>query len=89
MFLLIRNVLPDNKTGFAKPVDLVKKAINEIISGDEGKELSDIAVEVIPGSQTQDPHSSSAYLELAQEIKTLDTVGDVLQVSTVSAVITS
>jgi hypothetical protein len=74
MFLLIRNVLPDNKTGFAKPVEFVKKAISEIISGDEGKELSDIAVEVIPGGRTQDPHSSSAYLELAQEIKTLDTV---------------
>jgi hypothetical protein len=74
MFLLIRNVLPDNKTGFAKPVKLVKKAISEIISGDEGKELSDIAVKVIPGGRTQNPHSSSAYLELAQEIKTLDTV---------------
>jgi hypothetical protein len=49
MFLLICNVLPDNKTGFTKPVELVKKAISEIISGDEGKELSDIAVEVIPG----------------------------------------
>jgi len=74
MFLLIHNVLPDNKTDFMKPVELVKKAIGEIISGDEGKELSDIVVEVIPSGRTQDPHSSSAYLKLAQEIKSLDSV---------------
>jgi hypothetical protein len=74
MFLLIRNVLLDNNTGFGKPVELVKQAISEITSGDEGKELTDIALEVIPGGRTQDPHSSSAYLELALEIKTLETI---------------
>jgi hypothetical protein len=71
MFLLIRNVLPDNKTSFGKPVELVKQAISEIISGDEGKELTDIALEVIPGGRMQDLHSSLAYLKLAQEIKCL------------------
>jgi len=74
MFLLIHNVLPDNKPSFANPGALVKKAINNIISSDEGKELADITVKIIPGSWPQDPHSSSAYLELAQEIKILDTL---------------
>ena len=73
MFLLIRNVLPD-KTGFAKPVELVQIAISEIIRSDEGKELAHITVTIIAGGRPQDPHSSSAYLELAQEIKSLDTV---------------
>ena len=49
MFLLICNVLPDSKTSFGKPVELVKKAINEIINADEGKELTDIAPEVFSG----------------------------------------
>jgi hypothetical protein len=74
MFLLIRNVLPDSKTSFAKPVELVKKAIRKIISCDEGKGLAKIAVEVISGGCIQDPHSTSAYLKLAQEIKALDSV---------------
>lgn len=74
MFLLIHNVLPNNKTGFAKPVELVKDTIHQIISSVEGKELSDITVSVILGGRPLDPHSSSAYLELAQEIKMLDLV---------------
>jgi len=49
MFLLIRNVLPDNRTGFANLVTLVKKAVDDIINSDEGKELAEIAVEIIPG----------------------------------------
>jgi hypothetical protein len=74
MFLLIHNILPDNKTGFANPIELVKRAINKIMSCDKGKELADIAVEIIHGGQPQDPHCSSAYIELAQQIKTLDTI---------------
>jgi hypothetical protein len=74
MFLLIQNVLLDSKTGFTKLVELVKKVISEIISCDEGKELAKITVEVISGGCPQDPHSSSAYLKLAHEIKTLDNV---------------
>jgi hypothetical protein len=73
MFLLIRNVLP-NKSGFAKPIELVETAINEIIQSDKGEKLAHITVVVIAGGRPQDPHSSSAYLELAQEIKSLDSV---------------
>jgi Reverse transcriptase (RNA-dependent DNA polymerase) len=72
MFLLIRNVLPPTNTGFAKPVDLVKKAISEITSTAEGKELADVSLSVIPGGRPQDAHCSSAYVELAQEIRLLD-----------------
>ena len=73
MFLLIRNVLPssDKRAGFGKPVDLVKKAIDEAIESSQGNELSDISVTVIPGGRPQDQHCSSAYLELAQEVKSL------------------
>lgn len=74
MFLLLRNVLPGDAPGFGNPVDLVKKAIAEILNDDEGKELAEITVDVIPGGHPQDPNRSSAYLELAQEIKALDTV---------------
>ena len=72
MFLLIRNVLPQNKTGFAKPAELVNNAIAEILKTDDGKELSDIPIVVVPDGRPQDTHSSSAYLELAQEIRTID-----------------
>ena len=36
MFLLIRNVLPPNKSGFAKPVDLVREALAEVLHSDDG-----------------------------------------------------
>lgn len=62
MFLLIRNILPLNKNGFGKPVELVKEAIAEIIGSDGGKELNDITVVVVPVGRPQDPHSSSAYM---------------------------
>ena len=74
MFLLIRNVLPDNKTGFAKPVQLVNDAIAEILNSAEEKELTDVAVTVIAGGRAQDLHSVCAYLELAQEIRSLDPI---------------
>jgi hypothetical protein len=74
MFLLIRNVLPDNKTGFGDPIVLVKKALTDIISTDDGKELADIDLVVIAGGRPQDRHSASAYLELAQQVKMLDSV---------------
>ena len=74
MFLLLRNVLPGDAPGFGKPVDLVKEAIAEISNTNEGKELAEITVDVIPGGHPQDFNSASAYLELAQEIKALDTV---------------
>ena len=74
MFLLICNIFPPGSCGFGKPVELVEKAISEVTSSDDGMELSDILVTVIAGGHPQDPHSSSAYLELAQEIKSLDTV---------------
>ena len=57
MFLLIRNILPDSKMGFANPVLLTNKAISEIVSGDKWKELKNIAVVVISGGQMQDAHS--------------------------------
>ena len=59
MFFLVRNVLPDNKPGSGKPVELVRKAI------DEGKELSEITVDVMPRGRSQDPHCASAYMELS------------------------
>ena len=37
----------------------------------DGIALADITVNVLPGGHPQDPYSSSAYLELAQEIKML------------------
>lgn len=74
MLLLIRNVLPNNKTGFAKPVELVNEAVREIVTSDAGKDLLDISVLVVPGGRSQDPHSSSAYLELTQDVKSLDSV---------------
>ena len=74
MFLLVRNILPDNKTGFGDPVILVKKALTDIISTDDGKELADIDLVVIAGGRPQDRHSASAYLELAQKVKMLDPV---------------
>ena len=76
MFLLVRNVLPstDKRAGFGRPVELVQKAIDEAIESSEGNELSDISVVVIPGGRPQDQHCASAYLELAQEVKSLDSV---------------
>ena len=72
MFLLICNVLPNNKTGFAKPVELVNDAIAEILIANAGTDLADVAVTIVPGGHAQDLHSLCVYLELAQEIKTLD-----------------
>ena len=74
MFLLICNILPVTKTGFAKPIELVKKVISEIVASNEGCELACIPVVVILGGRPQDAHSSSAYLELAQEVRTLNTL---------------
>ena len=74
MFLLVRNVLPDDKPGFGKPVELVMKAIAEITASDDGKELSEISINVFAGGRPQDQHCASAYIELSQEIKNLDTV---------------
>ena len=74
MFLLIRNVLPDSKTAFGKPVEMVKKAIAEIIKSPDGKDLADITVLILPGGRVQDRYSSSAYLELAKEIRQLDSI---------------
>jgi hypothetical protein len=42
MFLLVRNVLPADKPGFGKPVEMVKKAMADICCSDEGAELLDI-----------------------------------------------
>ena len=63
--------LPDDKPGFGRPVELVIKAIAEITStdSDEGKELSEIIVYVVPGGRPQDPHCTNT--ELTQEIKSL------------------
>jgi Reverse transcriptase (RNA-dependent DNA polymerase) len=73
MFLLIRNVLPPhNKTGFGKPLDLVKAAMTEILTSDDGDELHDITVALTAGGRPQDAHSSSVYLELSQQTKSLD-----------------
>jgi hypothetical protein len=72
MFLLIRNVLPLTKTGFGKPVQLVKDALAEILTSDDGPDLADVAVTVIAAGRPIDPHSSSAYLELAHETRALD-----------------
>jgi len=74
MFLLICNVLPDNKTSFGDSIILVKKALMEIISTDDGKELADIDLIVIASGQSQDCHSASAHLELAQQVKMLNSV---------------
>jgi hypothetical protein len=74
MFLLIHNMLPDNKTGFGDPVILVKKALMDIISTDDGKELADIDLVIIAGGQLQDHHSASAYLKLAKQVKILNSL---------------
>ena len=74
MFLLVRNVLPNDKPGFGKPVELVKMAIAEIIAADDELLLSDITLDIVPGGRPQDAHCSSAYIDLAHEVKTLDTV---------------
>ena len=76
MFLLIRNVLPstEKRSGFGRPTELVQQAISEAIESSKGDELSDISVMVIPGGRPQDQHCASAYLELAQEVKSLDSV---------------
>ena len=71
MFLLIHNVLPD-KTGFGKPVEIIKKVLAEIVSIEQWKNLSDITLVIIPGGRSQDPHLSSAYIELDPEIRILD-----------------
>ena len=65
-------MLPDNKIGFAKPVELVNIAIAKILTADDRNNLSQVAVTIIPGGRSQDLHSSCAYLELAHEIKSLD-----------------
>jgi hypothetical protein len=72
MFLLVRNVFPEDKPGFGKPVELVRKAIEEICASETGKELAEITLDVLPGGRPQDVNSASAYIELAQEIKALD-----------------
>ena len=76
MFLLIRNVLSsmEKRSGFGRPTELVQQAISEAIESSEGDELSDISVMVIPGGHPQDQHCVSAYLELAQEVKSLNSV---------------
>jgi hypothetical protein len=74
MFLLVRNVLPLDKPGFGKPVELVKAAIAELSESEIGKELAEITLDVIQGGRPQDQHCASAYIDLAQEIKALDTV---------------
>jgi hypothetical protein len=74
MFLLVRNVLPDDKPGFEKPVKLVRKAIADICSSDDGNSLSEITLDLIPGGRPQDTHCASVYMELSQEIKTLDSL---------------
>ena len=76
MFLLIRNVLPstEKRSGFSRPTELIQQAISEAIESSEGDELSDISVVVIPGGRPQDQHCASAYLELAQEVKSLNSV---------------
>ena len=53
MFLLIHNILPPNKSGFAKPVDLVREALAEVLRSDDGIELTDIAVSILPGGRLQ------------------------------------
>ena len=72
MFLLIRNILPQNKPGFGKPVELVNNALAEILLSDDGPALIDVGVTVLPGGRPMDPFSSSAYLELAHETRALD-----------------
>jgi hypothetical protein len=72
MFLLIRNVLPPSKTGFGKPIDLVKQALTDVLASDYGTILMDVYVTLVAGGRPQDPHSSSVYLELSQHTKSLD-----------------
>jgi hypothetical protein len=72
MFLLIRNVLPQNKTGFGKPVDLVREALAKILQSEDGLELLDVGVTVVPAGRPMDPFSSSAYLELTHQTRALD-----------------
>ena len=74
MFLLIRNILPPTKTGFAKPVELVNAAIAEVLANPEEADLAGISVVVVPAGRPQDAHSSSAYLELAQEVRIIDSL---------------
>jgi hypothetical protein len=69
MFLLVRNV---DKPGFGNPVELVRKAITEICDLEEGSDLSEITLDVLPSGRSQDIKSASAYVELSQEIKALD-----------------
>lgn len=72
MFLLIRNVLPSNRTGFGTPVELVREALAETLLAEHGNDLIDVGVSVLPGGRPQDTHSSSAYLELSYQTKSLD-----------------
>ena len=72
MFLLVRNVFPLDRPGFGNPVALVKEAIDEISRTAEGKELAEITLDVLPGGRAQDPHCSSAYIELTKDIRLLD-----------------
>ena len=53
MFLLIRNVLPD-KTGFGKPVEIIKKVLAEIVAIEQWKSLNDITLSIIPGVRFAD-----------------------------------
>ena len=72
MFLLIRNVLPPSKTGFGKPINLVKDALTDVLTSDDGNHLADVYVTLVIGGRPQDTHSSSVYLELSQLTKSLD-----------------
>ena len=71
MFLLVRNVLPTDKPGYGKPVDLVKKAIAEICETEEA-DLATISLDIVPGGRPQDPNCASAYIDLTHAIKLLD-----------------
>ena len=56
--------LPDYKPIFGRPVELVRKAIAEITSTDEGKELPEITVDVMPGGRPKDPYCNLFTLNL-------------------------
>ena len=64
--------LPDYKPIFGRPVELVRKAIAEITSTDEGKELPEITVDVMRGGRPKDSYWTSVYIELTQVTKILD-----------------
>ena len=49
MFLLIRNILPDGKTGFANLVMLTNKAISKIVNTKKWKDVKNVLVCVFSG----------------------------------------